>query len=105
MIKNLKSLVTLCKKYHCNLNIKFYGEHEVAFAGYSDYSDAEVFNVVISYAKNSKIKNRRFYIEVDSSKETYYGGCFPKEFYLTLLSLDDLTDDELGLKPFVKETK
>ena len=105
MVQNLKALLTLCNDYKCNLNIKFYGDREVAFAGHSDDADAEVFNVVIYYAKNSKIKNRQFYIEVDSSKETYYGGCFPREFYLTLLSLDDLTDDELGLKPFAEETK
>ena len=42
---------------------------------------------------------RKFYIEINSIHEKWRGGHFTKEDILLLLSLDELSDEELGIKP------
>mgnify|MGYP001768070265 CR=1 FL=1 len=52
--------------------------------------------VSIHYHKNETL----LYINKNSQLEQYRNnGCFSKKEILLLLSLDDLTDDDLGIKP------
>ena len=91
----IKELQVFCDKCRLDLNIKYYSGKEVCFKGINDKDD-EVFNVSIWYPKKSE---RKFYIELNSQLEEYRGGMFEKEEILLLLSIDDLTDDELGVSP------
>ena len=94
MKDKIKKLQTLCEVYSLNLQIRYYGDRQVCFSGI-DENDDEIFTVSIWYCKHE----RRFYIKLNSQLEQYRNnGCFNKEEILLLLSLDDLTDDELGIK-------
>lgn len=100
MKDKIKKLKELCEYYNLDLQIRYYGDRQVCFSGICE-NDDEVFMVSIWYSNNE----RRFYIELNSQLEQYRGGSFRKEEILLLLSLDDLTDDELGIKPQGVETK
>ena len=90
----IKELNGLCGKLHLDLVVKYYDECEVCFKGVDD-NDNEIFNVCVWYPKRN---NRTFYIELNSDKEEWCGGHFTKEEMLLLLSIDDLSDEELGIK-------
>jgi len=91
----IKKLIELCDYYRLDLQIRYYGDRQVCFSGISE-NDDEIFMVSIWYLNNE----RRFYIQLNSQLEQYKNnGSFSKEEILLLLSLDDLTDDELGIKP------
>ena len=95
MIDKIKKLLILCEVYRLNLQIRYYGDRQVCFSGINE-NDDEIFMVSIWYCKHE----RRFYINLNSQLEQYRNnGNFNKEEILLLLSLDDLTDDELGIKP------
>ena len=93
--EKIKELQTLCEFLHIDLRVQYYDDHEVCFKGIND-NEQEVFNVTVWYPpKNEK---RRFYIELNSDYEQWTGGQFAKETVLLLLSVDDLTDEELNIK-------
>lgn len=95
MKDKIKKLQTLCEVYSLNLQIIYYGYKQVCFSGI-DESGNEIFTASIWYCKHE----RRFYIRLNSQLEQERNnGSFNKEEILLLLSLDDLTDDELGIKP------
>ena len=95
MHAKIKELQTLCAFMHIDLRVQYYDDHEVCFKGIND-SEQEVFNIAVWYP--SKNKKRRFYIELNSCYEEWRGGHFAKETVLLLLSIDDLTDEELNIK-------
>jgi len=95
MNEKIKELQELCSSLHLDLTVKYYGNYEICFKGIND-NDDEIFNVAVWYPDN---RSRRFYIEIDSAHEQWRGGQFSKDEILLLLSVDDLTDEELGIKP------
>ena len=101
MKDKIKKLIELCEYYNLDLQIRYYGDRQVCFSGICE-NDDEIFMVSIHYHKNERL----FYINLNSQLEQYRNnGSFSKEEILLLLSLDDLTDDELGIKPQGVETK
>ena len=104
MTSKIKELQTLCGFLHLDLRVQYYDDHEVCFKGMND-SEQEVFNVAVWYP--SKKEKRIFYIELNSCYEQWTGGQFAKETILLLLSIDDLTDEELNIKQpkLVEESK
>lgn len=97
--KKIKELKTLCEIYGLDLNIKWYDSREICIFGTRE-DEEEVFNISIWYRENRRL----FYLNLDSAKENYKNnGCFSKEEVLLLLSLDDLTDEELEIKQQIKE--
>ena len=95
MKEKIKKLIELCEFYNLDLQIRYYGDGQVCFSGIYE-NDDEIFMVSIHYCKNKRL----FYIKLNSQLEIYRNnGSFRKEEILLLLSLDDLTDDELGIKP------
>ena len=90
----IKELNGLCGKLHLDLVVKYYDEREVCFKGMND-SEKEIFNVCVWYPKKT---DRTFYIEINSDYEEWRGGHFTKEEMLLLLSIDNLNDEELGIK-------
>ena len=101
MQDKIKKLIELCKYYNLDLQIRYYGDRQVCFSGIYE-NDDEIFMVSIWYCKNK----RMFYINLNSQLEQYRNnGNFSKEEILLLLSLDDLTDDELGIKPQVDKNE
>ena len=104
MTSKIKELQTLCEFYHLDLRVQYYEDHEVCFKGIND-SEQEVFNVAVWY--RSKKEKRIFYIELNSCYEQWTGGQFAKETILLLLSIDNLTDEELNIKQpkLVEESK
>lgn len=99
MKDKVNELQTLCEYYHVDLRVQYYDDHEVCFKGIND-KDEEVFNVCVWYPKN---RDRKYYIEVNSQYEEWTGGQFTKEDMILLLSIDDLSDDELNIKPGIKK--
>ena len=97
----IKELNGLCEKLHLDLVVKYYGEREVCFKGIND-SEQEIFNACVWYPKNI---GRTYHIEINSDKEEWRGGHFTKEEMLLLLSIDDLNDEELGIKEQVEVKK
>ena len=95
MNEKIKELQVLCEFYHLDLNVKYYRNKEVCFVFLNENED-EVFNVVVWYPPK-EIK-RIFYIEINSQFEEWRGGHFTKEDMLLLLSIDDLSDKELGIE-------
>jgi len=77
----------MCSERNLNLVVKYYDTREVCFIGL--YDDDEVFNVAVWYPP--KDGKRIFYIEINSQ--------FTKDEILLLLSIDDLSDEELNIKP------
>lgn len=100
MKDKIKKLKELCEYYNLDLQIRYYGDRQICFSGIYE-NDDEIFMVSIHYYKNERL----FYINLNSQLEQYRGGNFRKEEILLLLSLDDLTDDELLIKPQGVETK
>lgn len=98
MKSKVKELKKLCDYYNLNLRIQYYGDRQVCFLGMdADDDDEEIFCISIWYNR----KERRFYLRLDSEKETYRNnGAFSKEEILLMLSFDDFSDDELGIKPY-----
>lgn len=103
MTNKIKELQEMCDFYHLDLRVQYYSTYEVCFKGVND-DEQEVFNVCAWYHND---KDRTFYIEIDSQNETWRGGQFTKQDLLLLISIDDLTDNELNIKPRdeVKNTK
>ena len=94
MQDKIKKLIELCKYYNLDLQIRYYGDRQICFSGIYE-NDDEIFTVSIWYVMNERI----FRIKLNSQLEQYRNnGNFSKEEILLLLSLDDLTDDELGIK-------
>lgn len=101
MQDKIKKLIELCEYYNLDLQIRYYGDKQICFSGIYK-NDDEIFMVSIYYYKNKRL----FYIELNSQLEIYRNnGNFSKEEILLLLSLDDLTDDELGIKPQVDKNE
>ena len=96
MKDKIKELQALCKMLHIDLRVQYYGTHEICFKGMTEDED-EVFNIAVWYAPNDT--TRKFYIELNSEHETWHGGQFTKDELLLLVSIDDLTDEELSIKP------
>lgn len=95
MKDKIKKLIEFCEYYNLDLQIRHYGDRQVCFSGICE-NDDEIFMVSIWYRENERL----FYINLNSQLEQYRNnGNFSKEEILLLLSLDDLTDDELGIKP------
>jgi len=101
MTDKIKELQKMCEKYHVDLRVQYYDDHEVCFKGIND-DDNEIFNVCVWYPPK---RERVLLFELESSKETWTGGQFYKEDILLLLSIDDLTDEELNIKPQAKVGK
>ena len=101
MQDKIKKLIELCEYYNLDLQIRYYDDSQICFSGIYE-NDDEIFMASIWYCKNK----RMFYIKLNSQLEQYRNnGKFSKEEILFLLSLDDLTDDELGINPQGVETK
>ncbi len=96
----IKELQTLCEYYHLTLVVKFYGA-STDFIGIND-DEQEVFDVCVWY-RNSE--ERAFYIVIDSNNEKWTGGHFRKEDILLLLSIGDLSDEELNISPLQEKLK
>ena len=94
MNKKINELKKLCELYRLDLIIRYYDDIQIVFTGVNEQED-EVFSVSIWYPKDE----RKFYIEINSIHEKWRGGHFTKEDILLLLSLDELSDEELGIKP------
>jgi hypothetical protein len=94
MNSKIKALKEMCSERNLYLVFKYYGDREVCFIG-SDENDDDVFNVVLWYPP--KENKRIFYIEINSQFEKWRGGQFTKEDLLLLMSIDDLSDEELGI--------
>jgi len=90
----IKELQTLCEFYHLTLIVEYYGQ-STNFIGIND-DEQEVFNVCVWYQNSGK---RVFYIMIDSHNEKWTGGQFKKEDILLLLSIGDLSCEELNIKP------
>lgn len=95
MKDKIKELQKMCEKYNINLRIQYYGDRQVCFIGMNEGED-EVFNVCVWYPPE---REKKIYFELNSDKVTWTGGQFSKEDILLLLSIDDLTDEELNIKP------
>jgi len=95
MNSKIKALKEMCSERNLNLVVKYYDTREVCFIGL--YDDDEVFNVAVWYPP--KDGKRIFYIEINSQYEKWKGGQFTKDEILLLLSIDDLSDEELNIKP------
>ena len=99
MKNKIKEVQKLCDYYNLNLRIQYYGDRQVCFLGVRE-DEEEVFCISIWYPRNERKMDLRIY----SDKEDYRNfGAFGKEEILLMLSLDELTDDELGIKPQKKE--
>lgn len=101
MTNKIKELQKMCEKYHVDLRVQYYNNHEVCFKGIND-NDDEIFTVCVWYPPERK---RILLFDLFSDKETWTGGQFSKEEILLLLSIDDLTDEELNIKPQSKVGK
>jgi hypothetical protein len=95
-----KELIELCNSYHVDLIIRYYGNREICFQGITE-DEKELFNVCLFYSKNHN--NRLVKYEINTEHETWFGYSITKEDMLLLLSLDDLSDEELGIKPQIED--
>lgn len=100
MTEKIKELQTLCDLYHLNLKVIYYGS-STNFIGFND-DEEEVFNVCVWYRNDNE---REFYVELNSQYEQWRGGSFTKENILLLLSIDDLSDEQLSITPKLKSEK
>lgn len=95
MNEKIKQLQVLCEFYNLDLAIKYYRKEEVIFT-FLNSNEQEVFNVAVWYPP--KENKRIFYIEINSQFEEWRGGQFTKEDLLLLMSIDELSDKELGIE-------
>ncbi len=95
MKEKIKELQTLCEKLHIDLRVQYYDHHEICFKGMTE-QEKEVFNVAVWYSPKSQ--TRRFCIEINSDYEEWRGGQFTKDELALLMSVDDLSDDELHIR-------
>ena len=102
MNSKIQALKEMCSERNLNLVVKYYDNREVCFIGLNEVDD-EVFNVSVWYTP--KENKRIFYIEINSQFEEWRGGQFTKEELLLLISIDDLSDEELNIKPRSNEVK
>ena len=114
--EKINKLREFCNSLHCDLHIRYYDKYEIAFTCITE-DDEEVFTIVLFYPEpttsqlermnENQLKEylkRRMHIRIYSDNESWKGGTFEKENIELLLSLDDLTDEELGIcKPLLKE--
>ena len=114
--EKINKLREFCNSLHCDLYIRYYDKNEITFTCMTE-NDEEVFTIVFLYpepttyqletmSKNQlkEYLKRRMYIRIYSDNESWRGGTFEKENIELLLSLDDLTDEELSVyKPLLKE--
>ena len=99
MINKIKELQKLCGVYNLDLRIHYYGDRQVCFLGVRE-DEEEVFCISFFYPRNE----RKMTLSIYSDKDEYKNwGSFSKEEILLMLSLDELTDEELGIKPRIKE--
>ena len=96
MKDTIKKLLDFCEYYHCDLQIRYYDKREVCMLGINS-DEEEVFNICLWYRENNPI--RIFYFELNSINEKWRGGQFTKEDILLLLSLNDLSNEQLGIEP------
>ena len=96
MNSKIKALKEMCSERNLNFVVKYYDTREVCFIGFNE-GDDEVFNVSVWYPP--KENKRIFYIEINSVYEEWRGGQFTKEELLLLMSIDELSDEELGIEP------
>lgn len=114
--EKINKLREFCNSLHCDLYIRYYDNCEIAFTCMTE-DDEEVFTIVLFYPQPTEFQlekmdektrktylKRRMHIRIYSDNESWKGGTFEKENIELLLSLDDLTDEELGIyKPLLKE--
>lgn len=114
--EKINKLREFCNSLHCDLHIRYYDNCEISFTCITE-DDEEVFTVVIFYPEPTtsqleimdetqlkEYSKRRMHIRIYSDNESWKGGTFEKENIELLLSLDDLTDEELSIyNPLLKE--
>ena len=100
MNSKIKALKEMCSERNLNLVVKYYDNREVCFIGLNEDDDEE-FDVAVWHRK----KERNFHIEINSQYEKWKGGQFTKDEILLLLSIDDLSDEELNIKPQEEENE
>ena len=98
----IKELQALCERMHADLRIQYYGDHEVCFKAMND-NEQEIFNAAVFYPHRKD--KRQFYLELNSEYEQWTGGQFQKETIMLLLSIDDLSDEELHIKAPITESE
>ena len=105
-------LISLCHNANCDLVVKYNSHHEIVFKCVDENESQEnVFRVIIYYPtlstkakENWNEEKEKFYstrlatFEINSCYDDYSGGQFSRKDIELLLSLDDLTDEELGIK-------
>lgn len=110
----IKELDKFCDSMQCDLTIKHYSRYEVCFKAVPTDADSEYadnpFTVSIGYRRkrtyNKDENGNRIVVDTVDTKRTatfdicsnndeYSGGQFTRKQIELLLSLDDLTDEEL----------
>lgn len=96
IIQNLRAM---CADRDAKLVITYPNAHEVCFSGVVD-PDKEFFSVTIFY---TNLNNERLcHLYIDSSVGTWTNGVLDKQEVLTLLAIDELDDDILGITPRIE---
>lgn len=93
LLKKIKELQEMCDFYNIDLMIRYYGNRQVCFIGVNENED-EVFNVCSRFIKDKKT----FYYEINTKNETWKQYHLNKEDITLLLSIDELTEEELSIK-------
>lgn len=105
----IKDLGKFCESMQCSLCITYHSDYEVCFKAVSEYSEGNPFAISIGYFCHSfrdpetriisktYTHPRQTTFDICSCYDEYSGGQFTRENIELLLSLDDLTDEELGL--------
>ena len=110
--ETINKLIIMCNSMNCDLVVKYNSKHEICFKCVDDNESQEnIFTVCIYYpiltakAKEHWDKEKeKFYstrlvtFDINSSYDDYSGGQFSRENIELLVSLDDLTDEELGIE-------
>ena len=107
--KLIKELGKFCESMQCSLNITYHSDYSVCFKAVSEYTEGNPFAISIYYpdkaSRNPDTKTlthtytlpRRATFDICSCHDEYSGGQFTRENIELLLSIDNLTDEELGL--------
>lgn len=111
--KLISKLQTFCDSMNCKLVIIHYSAFEVCFKAVdSEDSPNNPFSISIGYPSRSvkdsetgyrytEYGERRVIFDICSCHDDYSGGQFTRADIELLLSIDDMSDEELGLcSPF-----
>lgn len=108
-VELISKLQTFCEGMNCYLIIKYYSSYEVCFKAVDDEdSPNNPFSISVGYPSRTvrvsetgfryiQYSPRRAVFDICSCYDDYAGGQFTRKDIELLLSIDDLTDEELGI--------